>query len=416
MQGSWDVRAARSRIGALARDPRIPRPNSICPDPWKRPRLTWGEVDLSPSNADGSCTHAPESRLIAAPTAEDQLRFLRDVQRLLEEGSFTATYKFALVHAIADLAVQRGDDSGEELPLPIAAIAERFVELYWRQVLPWQGPDRSAVLQQNTGRQAAIVRRVREARDEWGGRLDRFRADPNEWRSLTREVGRVVRVMPLWKLQRVGKEVRDFLYEQGRIEGTGADASIVLKPGIAYCLRAFHPLVLELARGAWVKFVRRLNTGTLSEQTELEEFLFGASRSVLSAVRGPLLELQNGDCFYCGGAIPRDAHVDHFVPWSRYPVDLGHNFVVVHSRCNLAKSDHLAAMPHLERWVQRNREHRYDLDLILEDAGLPSDGGVSLRVTRWAYGQVADRKGLVWHRGKAFIRLDPRWRSLLAAG
>lgn len=46
------------------------------------------------------------------PTPEEQVRFLRNVQRLLAEGQFTASYKFALVHALADLAVLRGDDTG----------------------------------------------------------------------------------------------------------------------------------------------------------------------------------------------------------------------------------------------------------------------------------------------------------------
>jgi hypothetical protein len=45
------------------------------------------------------------------PSRDDHIQFLRDLQRLLEEGSFTATYKFALVHAIADLAVLRGNST-----------------------------------------------------------------------------------------------------------------------------------------------------------------------------------------------------------------------------------------------------------------------------------------------------------------
>jgi hypothetical protein len=74
------------------------------------------------------------------PSARDQVRFLRNLQRILEEGQFTASYKFALVHALADLPVQMGDDGGGELRLPVRAIAERFVELYWRQAAPWPAP------------------------------------------------------------------------------------------------------------------------------------------------------------------------------------------------------------------------------------------------------------------------------------
>ena len=39
------------------------------------------------------------------PAPEDQIRFLTNVQRLLAEGLFTATYKYALIAALADLSV-----------------------------------------------------------------------------------------------------------------------------------------------------------------------------------------------------------------------------------------------------------------------------------------------------------------------
>src|SRR5690349_14055474 len=42
------------------------------------------------------------------PLPEEQVRFLLNVQRLLSEGTFTASYKFAMLLAIADLAVEMG--------------------------------------------------------------------------------------------------------------------------------------------------------------------------------------------------------------------------------------------------------------------------------------------------------------------
>lgn len=348
------------------------------------------------------------------PSARFQLRFLQKLQRILEEGQFTATYKFALVHALADLSIQMGDDSGSELRLPVRAIAERFVELYWRQAAPWPaGPTDPRVLAQNTGRQAAVVNRVREVRPEYDGRVDRLRRDENAWTDLTSEIARIVRVMPLWKLQRVGDEVDDFLYEQDRLEGRGRDAAILLRPGIAFCFRTFHPLILDLVRGAWIRFVRKLNPDVLGEHAELGEFLFGAPRTVLAAVRPPLLELQEGDCFYCRRRIRKNAHVDHFVPWSRYPVDLGHNFVVAHERCNGQKSDFLAGEEHLERWAGRNADVGYDLEGVFRDAGVAHDLDASLRITRWAYRQVEDREGLVWVRGRELVPLGEEWRDLL---
>ena len=135
------------------------------------------------------------------PTPEQQLRFLRQFQRLLDEGSFVATYKFALLHAIADLCVAEGDDSGAPLELSTEDIAERFVELYWPQSVPFLRGGDGALLMQNTGNQAAVVTAVRERHEGYGGSLANLRRDPEEWQRLLRDVRQTVQRMPLWKLQ-----------------------------------------------------------------------------------------------------------------------------------------------------------------------------------------------------------------------
>lgn len=351
------------------------------------------------------------------PDAARQIEFLRKLQRILEEGQFTATYKFALVHALADLAVQYGDDSDAPLRLPARAIAERFVELYWRQVAPWPGSDlalrKRPALVQNTGRQASVVRMVQEARSGFGDRLDRLRAQELEWEALATSVDQSIRKMPLYKLQKVGREPADeFLYAH-ELEGRGADATIELKPGIAFCFRTFHPLVIDLVRGSWIRFIRKLNPDLLGERSDLGEFLFGAPRSTLEAMRIPITDLQEGRCFYCDRDLAGRVHVDHFIPWSRYPVDLGHNFVIAHDRCNAAKSDHLSAPGHLERWGVRNERFSYELGRVFRETGTTHDISISQGITRWAYQQVADRKGLVWERGRTLVPLKPGWESLI---
>jgi len=72
-----------------------------------------------------------------------------------------ATYKFALLHAMADLCVAKGDDSGAPLELSTEDIAERYVELYWPQAVPFLHGEQEAVLRQNTGDAASTVRLVR---------------------------------------------------------------------------------------------------------------------------------------------------------------------------------------------------------------------------------------------------------------
>jgi hypothetical protein len=102
------------------------------------------------------------------PSPDEQIRFLVNIQRLLDEGQFVASYKFALLLALADLSIEHGDDSGGPLQLCTDTIAEKFIQYYWRQAVPYPSLAKMKVLQQNTSRQAAIVNAVGGARAEYG--------------------------------------------------------------------------------------------------------------------------------------------------------------------------------------------------------------------------------------------------------
>jgi 5-methylcytosine-specific restriction endonuclease McrA len=76
---------------------------------------------------------------------------------------------------------------------------------------------------------------------------------------------------------------------------------------------------------------------------------------VLLPFRDLLWDVQAGRCFYCEKPIRAAAPaVDHFIPWSRYPMDLGQNLVLADERCNGWKSDRLAGHEHLAHWRERN--------------------------------------------------------------
>ncbi len=219
------------------------------------------------------------------------------LQRLLDEGQFVASYKFALLLALADLSVESGDDTGGPLALSVEIIAEKFIQYYWRQAVPYPISVQARILQQNTGKQAAVLNIVRAARGECGDSMPAMLNRPS-WKALVREVAAVVRVMPLWKLQTVGQERLDFLYENS---GTGR--AIELRAGVAYCFRKFHGLISDLVRGAWVRYVRQQNMDILGETADLNEFLFGSERAGLAAVRPVLMDIQHGACFYCGSPL-----------------------------------------------------------------------------------------------------------------
>jgi 5-methylcytosine-specific restriction endonuclease McrA len=347
------------------------------------------------------------------PTPEVQVLFLRNVQRLLAEGSFVASYKYALIHALADLAVLKGEDSGAPLELTTQEIAAKFVELYWRQCRPFQagGAPPGLILQQNTGKQAAIISQIVESQQKCGASLFRLRqAAADRWSELVTVVDDVVRKMPLWKLQTVGKERLDFLYEN-----VGRGTRITLKSGVAYCLRAFYELLRDLIQGAWVRFVQKLNANSLGNVTDLGTFLFGQERAGLDVYRPILMDVQRGTCLYCGGNLPRQTEVDHFIPWSRYPADLGHNFVLAHKTCNNAKSDFLAAEKHLAAWVERNRLNQEELRSRLQEAALPCDLSATIQIAKWVYQQTAKANGQVWVAEKVLQHLSPDWAQCFAA-
>jgi hypothetical protein len=108
------------------------------------------------------------------------------------------------------------------------------------------------------------------------------------------EVDQVVRIMPLWKLQTVGSERLDFLYQN-----LGRGTRISLKPGVTYCLRNFYELIRDHIEGAWVRLIQRLNADELGSVSGLKTFLFGQARSNLDAYRSILFDVQKGICLYC---------------------------------------------------------------------------------------------------------------------
>lgn len=325
---------------------------------------------------------------------------------------FVATYKFALIHALADLAVLRGDDSGAELVLDTRDIATHFIELYWRQARPFQGDSGSAlILQQNTGKQAAIINRIVAAHKQCSGSLFRFQQTRvTEWEKLVADVDHVVRVMPLWKLQTVGDERLACLYEN-----VGQGRQITLKPGVAFCFRAFYGLIRDLVEAAWIRFVQSLNAPAFGTTADIGSFLFGQERAVLAACRPVLLDVQKGKCLYCEKPLRQASDVDHFVPWSRYPADIGQNLVLTHPACNRAKSDFVAAERHLAAWVDRNLTHHDELRCRLAEAGVSIDLAATERIARWIYAQTEQTQGQVWVQENVMVRLGPSWAKYFAA-
>jgi 5-methylcytosine-specific restriction endonuclease McrA len=334
---------------------------------------------------------------MSAPCAEAQVQFLQKIQRLFAEGEFAATYKYALILALAELAVERGDETGSALDLPIYDIGEKFAELYWRQLAQYssgQPGTRAAVLHQNHGVQAAVVHHLRRVFNESAGRLSIARSHP-DWVNSVKAVAQVVRQMPLHHLQVLGGGLEPFLYQyplSARARG------VRLKPGVAFNLRKYQGLIQQLARAGWIEHIRqiKLNAPMLGQLDDLDTFMFGSARAPLAEVAQVLAPMQGHECFYCHGRLDARAEVDHFIPWARYPRDTAHNFVLAHRSCNNDKRDMLAGKRHVEKWMNNLELRGNELGEALSERGFISDLDCTVRIAEWAYQQGIETGGVGW--------------------
>lgn len=328
------------------------------------------------------------------PTAQEQLRFLKDIQRILQSGSFSSTYKFALLISLSRLAIEKGEDSGQPLSLEYTDIAEKFIELYWKQAVPYAFNDEDQIiLNQNNGRQAAIVNRIVQLRQSYSS-LGALRQKSFEWLKLLKDVAKTIKEMPVQYLQNINGQNFEFLY---RLDQCGKQLNLLSK--VMYCLRQFSEIIEELCQKRWIDYIRKNSTNSpiLNQLPNLEQFMFEPSRNQLNAVSQVLIELQECKCFYCNRIIKKDNYaVDHFIPWSMYPSDTGHNFVLADTSCNSKKSNLLASNEFLHKWQERNEEH----DLIIVDRisilGFLTDKERSHKVAEWAYNQGKENNYLMW--------------------
>lgn len=127
------------------------------------------------------------------------LRFAERVLQLLDDGRYTATYKFAVL---------------------IGLLAEKVIELYWPHTVPFAGHRGAEVLRQNKGGQAEILTLVTRFRaryapeattPRWEARLHALDA----YTRLVRAVEWKLIKMPLPRLQVMGTVHVPVIYEIG---------------------------------------------------------------------------------------------------------------------------------------------------------------------------------------------------------
>ena len=216
------------------------------------------------------------------PEPERQVQFLFNVQRLLSDGTFVATYKFALLLSLG------GSCGGA-----VGGAGRRCV---WSRCLWTRGISRRSSSACTGARScrgytsgSGAAGAAPSGGGLCGGHLEpRWRRARTGSRVLSRasdatgrpgigswrDVARTIEVMPLWKLQTVGHDKLDFLYPN-----VGKGSRLRLHGEAVYCLRRFRDLIGDMAETAWVRFVRRLPAQPRSGS--------GAGRICVSFSSGP---------------------------------------------------------------------------------------------------------------------------------
>ena len=190
-------------------------------------------------------------------TAPREVGFLEKLQRLLAEGDFTSTYKFAVLIALTEISAEQAPPPPDQThPITTRQLAERVIRLYWPQVRPFT-PHRGGQphrLKQNQGKHPAkIIRWIHEFQeDALGGRIPPTHLDglmrtrAEEYERLLRDVEWKLIEMPLPRLQEINREMDEFIY---MIDWTKAD----VEPGGGR-LGACHHLRFA---GIWMGSVHR---------------------------------------------------------------------------------------------------------------------------------------------------------------
>ncbi|WP_100644071.1 HNH endonuclease [Alteromonas facilis] len=324
-------------------------------------------------------------------THKRQIEFISYIQRLLKEGDFTSTYKFAFLHALADICIeQKLGLNDARLKVSLSDIAERIISLYWQHSQPFfaKKVGNEFVLLQNHGKQAKLVSELQTLRQLGIKNFSQAKSS-SHWHQLYLTTIKTLKDGPLWRLQILSKEEDCFLYPHIKNRNY-----IELNSGIAHCFRLFHDIVITLARLGWINKISNIasNQKVIGRSGELNDFLFGSSRNSLLPAKNVLMEIQKNLCFYCKKPLRESPEVDHFIPFSQYSNDLGHNFVLTHKICNHNKRDYLAAPEHRSNWEEQNLVKHEKTIVTSLSSFYECNAERSILIADWAY-NMAYRNG-----------------------
>jgi hypothetical protein len=350
-------------------------------------------------------------------TVRDPLALGQRIVAVLETGRRTATYKLATLMALMDHCIEHLPvDPDAELDVPIRALAERVLEIYWQQVRPFEG---ARMLKQSTQPSARILAEAERLRAATGvtgnGGLEWARLRAREvYDQAVSEVALTLARQPLHRLQHLGatSDGPSFLYDDSWLHDRLSakqlaehGGQLMLYPGVAAALSRLSGLLRPTLEVLWVDDVRRMNRDLMADVPDLAGHLFGRDRISLDRARGALADAFGASCFYCQAPVARSAPVDHVLPWSRAGLDGLANLVLACARCNGDKSETLPALPLVSAAVNRDPAV---MEGLAAEISWPTQRARTMAVANGLYRAQPEGTPLWWSYKKRLV-LDIAW-------
>lgn len=310
---------------------------------------------------------------------------MSSVERILERGQFTNSYKFALLRALAAYGKEPG--TGEVI-VETEWLAEQFISYYWQLAVRFNVrqatvPDKDPV----------VMKYIRAMVDQRGlspeTRLTDFKKNsPNEYFRLAKMVAANSFGDVVSRFHTVGRtKVEPALYKE-------VGGGLCISADARAFLNSKSKSLDMLAIGSWVRFTEKFTSAP-----RLYEKIRGLppKRLALKSYREFFQNtLRMSNCFYCGLEFLSQPHVDHVVPWSFVAEDKVWNLVLSCDRCNSATEKGSQTPP--DRFIQDLIGRNQKL-LAMDTSALPKR--INSELSEWRAGGLKNHIELLVNRCRA---------------
>lgn len=248
-------------------------------------------------------------------------------------GLNSATYKMGLAQTLLDAAKRQSNT------LSWNELASNYFDLYQQRLTTHQMPQQ--------GNPTRLTKMERIVKEHQQGRLSRVEAIGEVADSGFQDV------VP--RFQTIGTDkqlVLDHFYE------IDFGKRLVLKDSLLSFNEAqLQQLESEIqARWSLLEGAFNINQSDFELANDIRDVYLqnGYKRKTLTNNIPFLLGYQGNTCFYCGEPMEGSIHVDHVLPRQVLNHDEVWNLVLVHSDCNLLKSDRLVGSHFIQKLINRN--------------------------------------------------------------